>query len=197
MPALSSPPGPLAPPRSFIRPRNRRRPRFVTPRRACRRDLRRSLPALEAREPALRIEGDQRFPPLRRLEKKVQHGQLDFICGVGESPARRDHFIVLTPPSSRCATTWRCAVTIPSRYAAGRMSGPSARGHHPHQPWQRCYRPAPGHRRPHHRQRRISNQANYEKLLMKRGRFVYYRSPGFESDLREQGWPTRSASSPP
>ena len=33
----------------------------------------------------------------------------------------------------------------------------------------------------------ISNQANYEKLLMKRGRFVYYRSPGFESDLREQG----------
>jgi len=23
--------------------------------------------------------------------------------------------------------------------------------------------------------------------LMKRGRFVYYRSPGFESDLREQG----------
>jgi len=52
---------------------------------------------MEAREPALRIEGDQRFLPLRRLEKKVQHGQLDFICGVGESPARRDHFIVLTP----------------------------------------------------------------------------------------------------
>lgn len=44
---------------------------------------------MEAREPALRIEGDQRFLPLRRLEKKVQHGQLDFICGVGESPARR------------------------------------------------------------------------------------------------------------
>lgn len=39
---------------------------------------------MEAREPALRIEGDQRFLPLRRLEKKVQHGQLDFICGVRE-----------------------------------------------------------------------------------------------------------------
>ncbi|MGU5539937.1 hypothetical protein ACV1DG_11380, partial [Aeromonas hydrophila] len=25
--------------------------------------------------------------------------------------------------------------------------------------------------------------ANYDKLLMKRGRFVYYRSPGFEADL--------------
>ena len=48
---------------------------------------------MEAREPTLRITGDQAFLPLRRLEKKVLHGQLDVICGVGESPARRDHFI--------------------------------------------------------------------------------------------------------
>ncbi len=43
---------------------------------------------LERQEPALRIQGDQRFVPLKRLEKQVRFGQLDFICGVGDNPDR-------------------------------------------------------------------------------------------------------------
>lgn len=143
---------------------------------------------MEAREPALRIEGDQRFLPLRRLEKKVQHGQLDFICGVGESPARRDHFIVLTP----------AIFTVHYHLAVRRDDPVEIRS------WQDVRALGQGgiilinHGSGAIARLQdiggliidsggISNQANYEKLLMKRGRFVYYRSPGFESDLREQG----------
>lgn len=143
---------------------------------------------MEAREPALRIAGDQRFLPLRRLEKKVQHGQLDFICGVGESPARRDHFIVLKPAifTVRYHLAVRSDDPVEIRgwdevRALGQQgiilinhgSGAIARL----QAIGGLLIDSGG----------IGSKANYDKLLMKRGRFVYYRSPGFESDLREQG----------
>ena len=67
--------------------------------------------------------GDQRFVPLKRLEKQVRFGQLDFICGVGDNPDRRNHFLYLQPPSSPCATTSRCAAMIRSRSASGTTSG--------------------------------------------------------------------------
>ena len=143
---------------------------------------------MEAREPALRIEGDQRFLPLRRLEKKVQHGQLDFICGVGESPARRDHFIVLTP--AIFTVRYHLAVRSDDPVEIHRWEDVRALGQQ-------------GIILINHGSGAIARlqaiggliidnggvgrKGNYDKLLMKRGRFVYYRSPGFESDLREHG----------
>ncbi|MGL5813369.1 MAG: substrate-binding periplasmic protein [Aeromonas sp.] len=141
---------------------------------------------MEREQPALRILGDQAFLPLRRLEKKVLHGQLDFICGVGDSPARRNNFIYITP--SIFTVRYHLAVrrddTVEIRgwedvRALGREgvilinhgSGAIARL----QAIGGLLVDSGG----------INSEANYDKLLMKRGRFFYYRSPGFEADLRQ------------
>ncbi|MGL6051154.1 MAG: substrate-binding periplasmic protein [Aeromonas salmonicida] len=141
---------------------------------------------MEQREPALRIQGDQAFLPLKRLEKSVRHGQLDFICGVGDNPARRHQFIYLQPP----VFTVRYHLAVRSDdivevkgwddvRALGKEgsilinhgSGAIARL----QTIGGLIIDSGG----------ISSSANYHKLLMKRGRFVYYRSPGFEFDIRQ------------
>lgn len=143
---------------------------------------------MEAREPTLRITGDQAFLPLRRLEKKVLHGQLDFICGVGESPARRDHFIVLRPAiftvRYQLAVRHDDPVDIHS-WADVRALGPAGTILINHGSGAIARLQAIGGLTID--SGGISSKANYDKLLMKRGRFVYYRSPGFESDLREHG----------
>lgn len=141
---------------------------------------------MEQREPALRIQGDQAFLPLKRLEKSVRHGQLDFICGVGDNPARRHQFIYLQPPvfTVRYHLAVRSDDTVEVKgwddvRALGKEgtilinhgSGAIARL----QTIGGLIIDSGG----------ISSSANYHKLLMKRGRFVYYRSPGFEFDIRQ------------
>ncbi len=141
---------------------------------------------MEQEEPALRIVGDQAFLPLRRLEKKVLYGQLDFICGVGDNPQRRRDFSYLSP--AIFTVRYHLAVrrdddveirswedvralgrdgVILINHGSGAIARLQAIGD---------LRIDSGG---------ISSEANYDKLLMKRGRFFYYRSPGFESDLRE------------
>ncbi|WP_270827030.1 substrate-binding periplasmic protein [Aeromonas sp. Y318-1] len=139
---------------------------------------------LERQEPALRIQGDQRFVPLKRLEKQVRFGQLDFICGVGDNPDRRNHFIYLQPPIF--TVRYHLAVRSDDLVEIRQWDDVKALGeegiiliNHGSgaierlQALQGLIIDSGG----------ISSAANYDKLLMKRGRFVYYRSPGFEADL--------------
>lgn len=142
---------------------------------------------MEREQQGLRILGDQAFLPLKRLEKKVLHGQLDFICGVGDSPARRHDFIYITP--SIFTVRYHLAVrrddavnirnwedvralgregVILINHGSGAIARLQAIGG--------LLIDSGG----------ISSEANYDKLLMKRGRFFYYRSPGFEADLRQR-----------
>ncbi|MDF8330621.1 transporter substrate-binding domain-containing protein [Aeromonas salmonicida] len=141
---------------------------------------------MEQREPALRIQGDQAFLPLRRLEKSVLHGQLDFICGVGDNPARRHQFIYLQPPVF--TVRYHLAVRSDDTVEVKGWDDVRALGkegtiliNHGSGAIERLQTiggliiDSGG----------ISSSANYHKLLMKRGRFVYYRSPGFEFDIRQ------------
>lgn len=143
---------------------------------------------MEAWEPALRIAGDQTTLPLKRLEKKVRHGQLDFICGVGDSPERRSQFVYLQP--AIFTVRYHLAVRSDDPVEIHRWEDVRALGqqgiiliNHGSGAIARLQAiggliiDSGG----------IGSKANYDKLLMKRGRFVYYRSPGFESDLREHG----------
>ncbi|WP_421144322.1 substrate-binding periplasmic protein [Aeromonas dhakensis] len=140
---------------------------------------------MEQQEPALRIEGDQHFIPLKRLEKRVRFGQLDFLCGVGDNPVRRNHFLYLQPPifTVRYHLAVRSDDPVEIRHwndvrALGKAgiilvnhgSGAIERL----QAIQGLIIDSGG----------SSSAANYDKLLMKRGRFVYYRSPGIEADLQ-------------
>lgn len=141
---------------------------------------------MEQREPALRIQGDQIFLPLKRLEKSVLHGQLDFICGVGDNPARRNHFLYLQPPIF--TVRYHLAVRSDDPIHIRHWDDVRALGkegiiliNHGSGAIERLQAigglliDSGG----------INSTANYDKLRMKRGRFIYYRSPGFEFDIRQ------------
>lgn len=114
------------------------------------------------------------------------HGQLDFICGVGDNPARRHQFIYLQPPVF--TVRYHLAVRSDDTVEVKGWDDVRALGkegtiliNHGSGAIERLQTiggliiDSGG----------ISSSANYHKLLMKRGRFVYYRSPGFEFDIRQ------------
>lgn len=144
--------------------------------------------AVERVQPTLRITGDQALIPLKRLENDVLQGKLDLFCGLGENDERKALFIYLKP--AIYTVSYHLAVRVDDpieiknwddvrqlgedgrilvNFGSGAVSRLQKLGG-----------------------LKVDDMAytsgrNYRKLLAKYGRFYYYRQPGFDTDIEQNG----------
>lgn len=144
--------------------------------------------AIEEVDPAIRILGDQDMQPLARIERSVLFGKLDIFCGLGDNSQRREYYHFLQPPVF--SVNYHLAVRIDDPVViqtwddvrklgdkgiilVNHGSGAIARLH----ALGGLYVDDGG----------LTTSANLGKLISGRGRFLYYRIPGFQSEINRKG----------
>jgi len=144
--------------------------------------------AVEEVDPAIRILGDQDMQPLARIERSVLFGTLDIFCGLGDNPQRREYYHFLQPPVFSVKyhlavrsndpveiKTWDDVRQLGDKgiilvnHGSGAIGRLYALGG--------LYVDDGG----------LTTSANLGKLLSGRGRFLYYRIPGFQAEINNKG----------
>ncbi|WP_143747056.1 substrate-binding periplasmic protein [Chitinimonas sp. BJB300] len=141
--------------------------------------------AVEKIDPSLKFVGDQQWQPLARIEANVESGELDAGCGLQKNKAREAKFQF--PATALFPVKWMLAVRVDDdikisswddvkklgpegvvlvNFGSGALKTLEAVGG--------LVIDSGGR----------SNPDNLIKLEAKRGRFYYYRSPGFVGELK-------------
>lgn len=144
--------------------------------------------AIEGVDSAIRFIGDQEMQPLARIERGVLFGKLDIFCGLGDNPKRREYFHFLQP--SIFSVNYHLAVrsddpvvvetwddvrklgkkaSILVNHGSGVIGRLNRLGG--------LYVDDGG----------LTTSANLGKLISGRGRFLYYRLPGLQSEISKKG----------
>lgn len=144
--------------------------------------------AIERIDHSLKFIGDQDLQPAARVEALVMSGSLDVACGLSRTPLREAKLIFIDPPlfsvNYYLAVTMDDPITI-SNWDDVRGLGKAgtilvSHGFGPAdrlRKMQELYVDTGG----------IDAATNLRKLMAKRGRFYYHRSPGIEAEIRRYG----------